>query len=204
MEGPDCDWTLAHRRQEARSTKCSRSTLYPVAFSPLTSPSLPRILWCVAANSEYSLGIMKVFGTKLKCLGPLAIWSRSIFLYILEAAMGYCRLPRKYARPVLSGEFITPREVVDPLVGKQGLKWVWLGVRACPHQVEVGVWVADLEWGIVYKVSLCPDTAHFMEAMGVEYLTDNLGISLDYFECEMVSEKNGLHRAVPLNLCSNT
>ena len=44
----------------------------------------PLIRWWVAANSEYSLGIMNVFGTKLKCFGPFAICSRSMFLYILN------------------------------------------------------------------------------------------------------------------------
>ena len=33
----------------------------------------PLMRWCVAANSLYSTGIMKVFGTKLKFLAPLKI-----------------------------------------------------------------------------------------------------------------------------------
>ena len=86
--------------------------------------------------------------------------------------------------PVFSGEIVTPWEVVHSLVWQQGLEGVGLRMRASPHKVKVRVCVADLQTKVspaIFKIQ-----TYFMEAVGVEDLTNNLSICLDYLECEVV------------------
>ena len=80
-----------------------------------------------------------------------------------------------FVHAVLARQLVAAGEVVDSLVRQQGLEGLGLGMRTCPHEVEVHV--VD---------------PHLVEAVGVEDLADDLGVRLHHLEGEVVAGARGV------------
>ena len=84
-----------------------------------------------------------------------------------------------FVHPVLPGQFITPREVIDSLVWQHGFECLRFGMRSGPHQIKI------------YIIR-----SHFVKTVSVKNLTNNLGVRLDHFECEMIAGSGRVGRGL--------
>ena len=100
------------------------------------------------------------------------IWNHERFRDEVEMfrTLGDLKTLQIFVHPVLPSEFITPREVIDSLMWQHGFECLRLGMRSCPHQIEIYIIGSD-----------------FVKTVGVENLTNNLGVRLNHFECEMIA-----------------
>ena len=88
-------------------------------------------------------------------------------------SFGYLQSFQIFVHSVLSCQFITSREMINPLMRQKRFKSLRFRMWSGPHQIKIHI-----------------VGTNFMEAMSMEYLTDNFCISLDNFEGQVVPENN--------------